>query len=253
MDALRGRVVIVTGASSGIGTAIARTLAAAGAKVVLAARREAALQQAVATIADSGDEAHYVVADLCNEAAIDHLIDSTVERFGQLDALVNNAARGALRLIAEGHSDEWRAVIETNLIGTLTACRAALRHMLPRAKGDIINITSASAHEAWPYLAVYAASKAALHTASQALRAEVAPHGIRVMTLEVHNVGGTEFAAGFEPLVLAEAVQRWQQLGLLRRDSGMLRPEDVGQAVLYQLAQTDPACVHHLSLRTRGN
>src|SRR4029453_16743688 len=95
---------------------------------------------------------------------------------------------------------------ETNVLGTRAACRAALRHMLPRGGGDILNVTSASAHEAWPYLAVYAASKAAIHTLSCGLRAEVAGRGVRVMTIEVHNVGTTEFAVNFDPAVLPAAL-----------------------------------------------
>src|SRR4029077_16478583 len=137
--------------------------------------------------------------------------DGAAARHGRLDELVNNAAVGHIRTIAEGRSEEWRAVLETNVLGTLVACRAALRHMLPRGAGDIVNVTSASAHEAWPYLAAYSGSKAAVHTLSRALRAEVAEQGIRVMTIEIHNVA-TEFATNFDPELLPAATQRWREL-----------------------------------------
>ncbi len=199
---LAGRVAVVTGASSGIGRAVAEQLAAAGVRVVLAARRAERLAEAVAAIRAAGGEAEAAVTDLRDEAQVERLIDGAVARHGRLDALVNNAAVGYIRPVAEGRSEEWRAVLETNVLGTLVACRAALRHMLPRGAGDIVNMTSASAHEAWPYLAAYSASKAAVHTLSRALRAEVAAQGIRVMTIEIHNVA-TEFASNFDPALRA--------------------------------------------------
>src|SRR5206468_2420057 len=130
-------------------------------------RRAARLAEAVAAIRAAGGEAEAAVTDLRDEAQVERLIDGAVARHGRLDALVNDAAVGHIRPVAEGRSAEWRAVLETNVLGTLVACRAALRHMLPRGAGDIVNLTSASAHEAWPYLAAYSASKAAVHTLSR--------------------------------------------------------------------------------------
>ena len=249
---LAGRVAVVTGASAGIGRAVAEQLAAAGVRVVLAARRAERLAEAVAAIRAAGGEAEAAVTDLRDEAQVERLIDGAVARHGRLDALVNNAAVGHIRPVAEGRSEEWRAVLETNVLGTLVACRAALRHMLPRGAGDIVNLTSASAHEAWPYLAAYSASKAAVHTLSRALRAEVAAQGIRVMTIEVHNVA-TEFASNFDPALLPLATERWKELGLLNPDAPLLAPEDVARAVAFQLAQPAHASVHHLTLRSRAN
>jgi NADP-dependent 3-hydroxy acid dehydrogenase YdfG len=236
MGPLAGRVGVVTGASSGIGAAVARGLAAAGMDVVLGARRAEHLTAVAETIRAAGGQADVVPTDLADEGQVDRLIDGTVSRRGRLDALVNNAAVGYVRLIEDGRSDEWRRTLETNVLGTLAACRAALRHMLPQGRGDILNVTSASAHEAWPYLAVYAASKAAIHTLSCGLRAEVASRGVRVMTIEVHNVGATDFAASFDPAVLPTAVQRWTELGLLNPATPMLAPEDVAAAVVFQLS-----------------
>jgi len=247
--ALAGRVAVVTGASSGIGRAVAHELAAAGVRVVLAARRAGRLAEAVAAIRAAGGGAEAVVTDLRDEAAVERLVEGAVAR---LDALVNNAAVGHIRPVAEGRTEEWRAVLETNVLGTLVACRAALRHMLPRGAGDIVNMTSASAHEAWPYLAAYSASKAAVHTLSRALRAEVAAQGIRVMTIEIHNVA-TEFASNFDPALLPAATERWKELGLLNPHTPLLAPEDVARAVAFELAQPAHASVHHLTLRSRAN
>jgi len=244
---------VVTGASAGIGAAVARALAAAGMRVVLGARRGERLADVCAEIRTQGGSADFVATDMRDEAQVERLIDTAVERHGQIDALINNAAIGTVRTIAEGRTEEWRAILDTNVLGTLVACRAALRHMLPRGRGDILNMTSASAHEAWPYLAVYAASKAAIHTLSRGLRAEVAAQGIRVMTIEIHNVAGTDFASNFEAAVLPAAIRRWEQLGLLSRESPMLGPEAVACAVVFQLSQPDPASIHHLTVRSRAN
>ena len=250
---LAGRVVVVTGASAGIGAAAARALAEAGAKVMLGARRADNLAQVCEQIRASGGTAEFTVTDMRDEAQVERLIDASVERFGGLDALVNNAAIGTVRTIAEGRFEEWRAIFETNVLGTLIACRAALRHMLPHGRGDILNVTSASAHEAWPYLSVYAASKAAVHTLSDGLRAEVAEQGVRVMTIEIHNVAGTDFASNFDSAVLPTAIARWREIGLLNPRTPMISADAVARAIVFQLSQTDPASVHHLTIRSRAN
>jgi len=249
---LAGRVGVVTGASSGIGAATAKALASAGMTVVLGARREARLRQVADEIRAAGGTAEPVVADLRDEAQVTALVDAAVTRFGRLDAIVNNAGTGVVRLIEDGVTDEWRAIFETNVIGTLVACRAALRHMLPRGRGDILNMTSVSATEAWPYMAAYAGSKAAVYALSQALRREVAGRGVRVMTVAVHNIG-TEFGLGFDPTVLPDALGRWRTLGLLNSDATILSPDDVARAIVFMLAQPDPMSVHELEVRSRAN
>jgi len=251
--ALSGRVAVVTGASAGIGAALGRALAGRGVKVMLGARRRERLQSLCSEIATAGGVAAYQVTDLADEEQATALVDAAQERFGAVDILINNAAIGTVRTIADGVSSEWRAIFDTNVIAVLTTCRAALRHMLPRSRGDIVNITSASAYEAWPYLSVYGASKAAVHSLSVGLRAEVAARGIRVMTVDVHNVGGTDFASSFDRNILPEAIQSWEKLGLLRRDSPMIHPADVARAVVDQLSHEDPVSIHHLSIRTRAN
>jgi NADP-dependent 3-hydroxy acid dehydrogenase YdfG len=251
-QALGGRVGVVTGASSGIGAAVARELAAAGMRVVIAARRAERLAGVAAAIRAAGGEADAVPTDMRDEAQVERLVDGAARRHGRLDALVNNAAVGHIRTVAEGRTDEWRAELETNLLAVLVACRAGLRHMLPQHRGDIVNLTSASAHEAWPYLAAYSASKAAVYTLSRALRAEVAPLGVRVMTVEIHNVA-SEFGASFDPTLLPVAIERWKELGLLNPDTPLLAPEDVARAIVFQLSQPERASIHELVIRSRAN
>ena len=249
---LAGRVGVVTGASSGIGAATARALAAAGMAVVLGARRAERLDAVCDEIRAAGGLAEPCVTDLRDEAQVTGLVDRAVARHGRLDALVNNAGTGVVRLVEDGRVDEWKTILETNVLGTLVACRAALRHMLPRGSGDILNMTSVSASEAWPYMAAYAGSKAAVHAMSQALRREVAERGIRVMTVAVHNIA-TEFASSFDTDVLPDASRRWIELGLLNRRAALLDPADVARSIVFMLAQPDPVSIHDLEVRSRSN
>ncbi len=250
--ALAGRVAIVTGASSGIGAATARALAAAGATVVAAARRADRLAVLCRDIRAAGDVAEACPTDLRDDAQVQALVDGAAVRHGRVDALVNVAGTGVVRLVEDGRVDEWRAILETNVLGTLVACRAALRHMLPRGRGDIVNMSSVSASEAWPYMAAYAGSKAAVHALSQALRREVAERGVRVMTIAVHNIA-TEFASSFDPAVLPDAARRWEALGLLNRRAALLEPADVARAIVFMLTQPDPVSIHDLEVRSRAN
>lgn len=250
---MKDQVVVVTGASTGIGAALVRLLAAEGARVMMGARRAERLAQICEEARAEGGVADYRATDLRDPAQVEALVDAAVETYGRIDALVNNAALGVVRTIADGRLDEWRAILETNVVGTLVACRAALKHMLPLGQGTILNVTSASAHEAWPYLSVYAGSKAAVHTISDGLRAEVGGRGIRVMTTEIHNVGGTDFASSFDSDILPEAIRTWTEQGLLSRASPMLRAKDAARAIVFQLAQPDPVSIHHLVVRSRAN
>jgi NADP-dependent 3-hydroxy acid dehydrogenase YdfG len=250
---LADRVGVVTGASSGIGAATAVALAEAGMGVVLGARRAAALGAVRDRIRQAGGRAEAIATDLRDPDQVTALVNAAVDRFGRLDALVNNAAIGHLRPIAEGRIDEWRAVLDTNVLGTLVACRAALDHMLRRGRGDIVMMGSASANEPWPYLGVYAASKAAILALARSLRAEVAARGIRVMTVEIHNVGGTGFAENFDPALLPAALKRWTELGVLNPQAPTITPEAVARAVVFQLTQAEPASIHSVVIRSREN
>jgi NADP-dependent 3-hydroxy acid dehydrogenase YdfG len=250
---LAGQVAVVTGASVGIGAAVAGALTGAGMRVILGARRAPQLDTVCREIREHGGEADFVVTDMRDEAQVERLVATAVERYGRIDALVNNAAMQAVRSVADGRVEEWRAILETNVLGTLIACRAAVRHMLPRGRGDILNIISPTAREAWPYLAAYAASKAGIEALSRCLRAELAGSGLRVMILEVHNVGGTEALLQLDPEVVPVAIQRWAERGVLNVDAPPLECSDVARAAVFQLSQADTASIHHLTIRPRAD
>ncbi len=250
---LAGRVGVITGASTGIGAATARAMARAGMAVMLGARRTEQLAAVRDEIRAAGGQAEARTTDVREPAQVEALVEGAVARFGRLDAVVGNAAVGVLRPIAEGRVDEWRAVLETNLIGAMVLCRTALTYFLPQRCGDVLLMGSAASAGAWPYFGAYAASKAGVLALARALRAEVAAQGIRVMTIDIHNVAGTDFAAGLDPATLPSAVQRWASLGLLNPSAPSIGPDDVARAVVFQLAQPPPACVHDLVIRSREN
>lgn len=174
---LTGKTALVTGASGGIGGAIARTLHGAGAKVMLAGTRQAALNTLAAEL---GERAYVAVADLGDPAAADALVKAAEERMGALDILVNNAGLTRDMLAMRLKDEDWQKVIDVDLTAAFRLARAALRGMLKRRWGRIISITSVVGATGNPGQANYAAAKAGLVGMSKALAAEVAQRGITV-------------------------------------------------------------------------
>jgi 3-oxoacyl-[acyl-carrier protein] reductase len=172
-------VAIVTGGSKGIGYAIARALLDRGMQVVIAARNDAALEEAAQSL-NAGDRLHVVDADVRQEEDATALIAETVDRFGGVDILVNNAGVGRFVPVAEMSTEEWRQVIDTNLSGVFFCCRAAIPEMKRRGGGYIVNISSLAGKNSFPSAAAYCASKAGLNAFSEALMQELRYENIRV-------------------------------------------------------------------------
>jgi len=174
---LRGKAAIVTGASRGIGRAIALRLAAAGASVVAGARSDHA-QPVARQIESAGGTAVAVALDVTRTASIAGLAETALDRFGRVDVLVNNAGIVRDRLLLRMKPDEWDAVIATNLTAAFACCRAVLRPMLKQRSGRIVNIGSVVGRTGNPGQANYAASKAGLEGFTRSLALEVASRGI---------------------------------------------------------------------------
>lgn len=204
--ALAGRRVLVTGASSGIGRALAEALVAHGAQVIAAARSA----QKLATLADAlGAALVPVPADVANPADIERLVAAA----GPLDALVNNAGIGHVTSFVESDPARWQATLDTNLTGALRLMHAVLPAMLAAGRGVVVNVGSSSA-SGWPYLALYAASKAALRTVSLAVDREIAGRGVRVLHVEIGPTVGTDFGTRSDPRYLPVAAQTWTALAI---------------------------------------
>jgi short-subunit dehydrogenase len=174
-------VAVVTGASSGIGEATALALAGRGAAVMLTARVEEKLRFLEREISAAGGRALAVRTDVTDRNSVEAMVERTIEAFGSLDVLVNNAGLGLSGRVAELRAEDLRHVLEVNLIGPLVCIQAALPHM--RQGGRIINVSSVVGKRAIPKVSGYCATKSALNALSDALRVEVAGRGITVTSV----------------------------------------------------------------------
>lgn len=229
MNTLENKVVIVTGASSGIGMATAQLFAREGAAVVVAARREVELDALVAVIRQEGGRALAVAGDVGDERFAQTLVDRTLENFGQLDVAFNNAGiLGAMGPVPDMSLQEWNQVIETNLTGAFLSAKYQLPAMLAGGGGSLIFTSSFVGHTAgMPGMAAYAASKAGLVGMTQVLAAEYGSHNIRVNAL---LPGGTETAAAREFADTPEAQDFVANLHALKR---IAKPEEIARSALY--------------------
>lgn len=180
---LAGRVALVTGASSGIGEAAAIALAEAGAGVAVSARRADRLAALVERIEAAGGKALALPGDVVEEADATAMVERTVAHFGRIDILVNSAGILQVGGIETADFDEYRRVLDVNLMGTAYACKAAIGPMKAQGSGDLINISSQAARKVAKGFNAYSASKHALNAMTEGLRQEVGGYGIRVCAL----------------------------------------------------------------------
>ncbi len=180
MDTLKGKTALVTGASRGLGKAIALAMAGAGAKIALVARDEALLNQAVQQIEGAGSEAALFLADVSDEAQVAGVERAVSERFGRIQILVNNAGMNLRKPVTDFTLEEWNRVQATNVTSAFLMCRSFIPHMRGQGYGRIINMTSIMSHVSLPGRAAYSSSKAALLGFTKALALELAPEAITV-------------------------------------------------------------------------
>src|SRR5215204_1505559 len=177
---LTGRTAVVIGGTSGIGKAIAHGLAQAGADVVCSSRRSEEVEKTAAEIESLGRKTIRSVSDVSDRTSIANLLAESVTAFGKVDILVNSAGRTKREPTLEQSEEDWNAILETNLNGTLRACQVFGRHMIEKGYGRIINIASLSTFVSLFEVAAYSASKAAVASLTKSLSIEWARHGVNV-------------------------------------------------------------------------
>jgi len=177
------KVVVITGASSGLGAATARRLAGAGAKVVLGARRRERLEALVEEIEGAGGEALAVATDVTDREQVKRLADEAVGAFGRIDVWLNNAGIMPLAPLEDLKVDEWDRMIDVNLRGVLHGIAAALPVMKEQRSGHILNVSSVYGHKLGPAATVYCATKFAVRALSEGLRQATKPYGLRTTVL----------------------------------------------------------------------
>lgn len=227
---LTGKVAIVTGASSGIGRATALLLARAGASVVLAARREERLRDVAAAIERAGGRALALPADLAQPEAPARLVQQTLDSFGRVDVLINNAGFGHYGLVESASDDTMAELWAIHVMAPLRAIRAVLPHMRARGSGHIINVASVVGRRAFPLHGPYAAVKAAVIALTEALRGELAGSGVYA-TVVLPGSTRTEF---FD--VARSEIPGWRPapMGVVQS------PEAVARAILRCLRRPTP-------------
>lgn len=234
-----GRVAAISGAGTGIGQAIATKLGTLGFKVAVGGRRERLLADTAGQVEAAGGSCFPHVLDVADAGSVDAFFHATEATLGPVDVVVNNAATARYGPLDDFSPDEIRAEVATKLLGSLYMARAAIRSMRPRARGDILFITSLAAVQPWPFHLPYAAANAGVEQAVRSLRLELEGSGIRVTMLRCGETMGTDFATKeMESGRMGDVMDVWFRRGLLRH-TGTMTPGMVADAVAH--AVTLPA------------
>jgi NADP-dependent 3-hydroxy acid dehydrogenase YdfG len=244
VGSLRNKVAVVTGASSGIGAAVARALNAGGARVALAARREEALLEIQSSL-DSASGRKSVVAptNVTDRDQARSLVARAEEELGPVEILVNCAGVMYYTLMKNRREEEWERTVEVNCKGALNCVGAVLPGMLERGRGHIVTISSNAGRKVFPGLAVYSASKFFVEALSQGLRLETADTGLKVTTIQPGNVATELISMSADE----EALEEYGQPG----ESRVLDPEDVAASVVHALVQPEHVGVNEILIEPR--
>jgi NAD(P)-dependent dehydrogenase (short-subunit alcohol dehydrogenase family) len=245
---MNGKVVVVTGASKGIGLATSRAFADRGARVVMLARSPRHL---AAEAEDIGDRALAIATDIGEPDQVRAAFDRIAQDFGRVDVLVNNAGIAALTSIEQATDDVIARSMATNLLGPIYTTRAAIPLLKAAGGGDVINISSESTTAPFPYLSLYAASKGGLEVFAKAALAELKPYGIRV-TVVLCGATMTDFASDWDADVMADFFAAAQKGGHLAQVSAgqPMQPADVADALVFVASRPDGQMVDLLHVRS---
>lgn len=224
---LEGKVAIVTGSGRGLGRAMATALADAGADLVVTARTKAEIEETAHEIERAGRKVLAVSGDITDPGQVDHLVEATIERFGKVNILVNNAGVAIVRSLQEMTLDEWRRTLDTNLTSLYFCCKAVGPHMIAQRQGKIINITSIDGVAGRATMVAYCTSKGGVILFTKALAVEWAKYNV-----QVNAIGPGAFYTRPMAVVFDD-----EKLGPLRRKKIPIgregRPDELGPLVVY--------------------
>ncbi|QAS50853.1 SDR family oxidoreductase [Halobacillus litoralis] len=241
MTSLNNQSAIITGASSGIGKAIAHQLANEGTNVVLAARRADKLKDLAEEIAEQhGVEAKVVETDVTKREDVENLIEETKSAYGRVDILVNNAGVMLLSFLKNDHVDEWEQMVDVNIKGVLFGIHACLPAMLEQEAGHIVNVSSVAGHEVFPSSTVYSATKYAVKALSMGMEKELSRSGVRV----------TNISPGAVDTELTEHITDGDVIDMFKdRSMDPLEADDIARAVAYAVTQPSYVNVNEVIVR----
>ncbi|MBA2409212.1 MAG: SDR family oxidoreductase [Gammaproteobacteria bacterium] len=239
MSGIKDKVVIITGASSGLGEATARLLAERGAKLMLAARREDRLQSLAGDIEEAGGTVAYRVTDVIDRDQVEALAQATLKEYGQIDVLFNNAGLMPLSPLDALKVEDWERMVDVNIKGVLYGIAAVLPHMRERKTGQIINMSSIAGHKVFPASAVYSATKYAVRAISEGLRQE-SNGDFRVMNVSPGAIA-TELTNTISDASTAESVDELYEVAI--------GAAAIARAIAYAIEQPDDVDVNELIIR----
>jgi NADP-dependent 3-hydroxy acid dehydrogenase YdfG len=237
---IRNKVIAITGASSGIGRATALYLASRGGRIVLGARREEQIAAVAADIQNAGGQAIYLPTDVTRRKDLEALVQLACDHFGRLDVLVNNAGIGPISRFDALRVDDWDAMIDVNIKGVLYGIAAALPIFGQQEEGHIINVVSTAGLKIVPTMGVYAATKNAVRTITEALRQEAGP------TLRVTEISPGMIATNFADSMTDEAVKLVIQK---RSDAIAISPDAIARGIAFAIEQPQDVDVGSIVIR----
>jgi NADP-dependent 3-hydroxy acid dehydrogenase YdfG len=238
---IEGKVVVITGASSGLGEATARLLSAEGAHVVLGARRADRLKSLMDELTGRGGKAIAVSTDVTQRDQVKKLVDAAVQAYGRIDVMINNAGLMPQAPLERLKIDEWDRMIDVNIKGVLYGIAAALPHMQRQKAGHFINVSSVAGHKVGPGFAVYAATKHAVRALSEGLRQEVKPYNIRTTVISPGAVA-TELPNGVTDPAVAERIHKFYA-------EVAIPAESFARTVAFAMSQPDEVDVNEVVFR----
>ena len=237
---IEGKVVVITGASSGLGEATARHLAAQGATVVLGARRRERIEALAGELSAGGSAALAVQTDVTDRAQVSALVDAAMARFGRIDVMLNNAGLMPHSPLDRLKVDDWDQMVDVNIKGVLYGIAAALPHMIAQRSGHIINVSSVAGHKVRTGSVVYSATKHAVRVISEGLRQEVKPHGLRTTIISPGAVD-TELPNSITEPDVADNIRKFYEIAI--------SPASFARAVAYAIGQPDDVDINEILFR----